>query len=655
MNCKAKEGALRYFDEIGFSGKIFSDESDLKSNFFNGIFFLNGGKKNFDEKKNFLISKLNYEGILVFFDENGDSEIFEKDGVSLEFLEKLEKKLKQKNALRGEKSKFFETCVLNIFKEKSSEKIKNEIPKKTFILKAYQKFLKEGKIKKSEILEKFLVRKKIRSLSGVLPITLFTKPFPCPGKCIFCPDDVKMPKSYLSEETVSQRALRTEFSAFDQISDRIEASKIMGHNTEKLEIIILGGTFPSYPKDYQEEFIKEIFGAANGIKKSEIKNFSLEKLQEINEKTEHKIVGISVEIRPDSGTDEILSFLRYLGVTRVEMGVQSLDNAVIEKNKRGCTTEDVQKTTKKLRKYGFKIMYHMMTGLYGSTKEIDKKSFYDLFHSPFYHPDQLKIYPCLLLKGTELEENAKKLNYRPNSDEEIFELVKYIKKNCIPYHTRIGRITRDVPAQLILGGSKKSNIRENISDLVKKSGIKCKCIRCREIRDEKFDNFEIFVEKIEVNGGVDFYIEARTKEEKCLGLIRLFIPENTKNTIFKALENKGIIRELHVYGKIASILSPGEKQSNEESILKPDINILSNPNFFKAYPGEISIKTSEKQQNKTQHKGLGEILIKKSEEIVKEKFKNLNGIAIISAVGTRGYYAKFGYKLEETYMVKNFS
>ena len=464
-----------------------------------------------------------------------------------------------------------------------------------------------------EILEKFLVRKKIRSLSWVLPITLFTKPFPCPWKCIFCPDDKKMPKSYLSEETASQRALRQEFSAYDQIRDRIEAWKIMGHNTEKLEIIVLWWTFPFYPKDYQEEFVKEIFWAANWIEKSEVKKFVLEKLQEINEKTEHKIVWISVEIRPDSWTDEVLSFLRYLWVTRVEMWVQSLNDEVIAKNKRWCTNQDVIETTKKLKEYWFKVMYHMMTWLYWSSEEIDKKSFYDLFHSPFYHPDQLKIYPCLLLKWTELEKDAEKLNYKPNSDEEIFEIVKYIKKDCIPYHTRIWRITRDVPAQLISWWSKKSNIRENISDLVKKAWIKCKCIRCREIKDEKFEDFEIFVEEIKINWWIDYYIEARTSEKKCLWLIRLFILEKN-NTIFKSLENKWIIRELHVYGKIASI--------------------------------------SQKDKEKTQHKWLWAILIEKAEKITKEKWKNW--ISIISAVWTRWYYAKFWYKLEETYMSKTF-
>jgi len=381
----------------------------------------------------------------------------------------------------------------------------------------------------------------------------------------------------------------------------------------KLEIIVLWWTFPFYPKDYQEEFVKEIFLAANWIEKSEIKNFSLETLQEINEKTEHKIVWISVEIRPDSWTDEVLSFLRYLWVTRVEMWVQSLNDEVITKNKRWCTNQDVIETTKKLKEYWFKVMYHMMTWLYWSSEEIDKKSFYDLFHSPFYHPDQLKIYPCLLLKWTELEKDAEKLNYKPNSDEEIFEIVKYIKKDCIPYYTRIWRITRDVPAQLISWWSKKSNIRENISDLVKKAWIKCKCIRCREIKDEKFEDFEIFVEEIKINWWIDYYIEARTSEKKCLWLIRLFILEKNK-TIYKSLENKWIIRELHVYGKIASI--------------------------------------SQKDKEKTQHKWLWAILIEKAEKIAKEKWKNW--ISIISAVWTRWYYAKFWYKLEETYMSKTF-
>ena len=617
-------------EKIWFSWKIFTNQNYDSKNFldnkilFNWIFCF----ENPILDKKILLKNLSYEWILVFFDKEWNYKIFEKEWVSLNFLKKLEEKLK-KSVPGDNKSIFLEKSILNIFKEKTTPGTSQELPKKTLILKAYQNFLKSWEIKKSEILEKFLIRKKIRSLSWVLPVTLFTKPFPCPWKCIFCPDDVKMPKSYLSEETASQRALRQEFSGYDQISDRIEAWKIMGHNTEKLEIIILWWTFPFYPKDYQEEFVKEIFWAANWIEKSEVKNYSLEKLQEINETTEHKIVWISVEIRPDSWTDEILSFLRFLWVTRVEMWVQSLDDEVILKNKRWCTTQDVKNTTRKLKEYWFKVMYHMMTWLYWSTKEIDKKSFYDLFHSSFYHPDQLKIYPCLLLKWTELEKKSKKLNYKPNSDEEIFELIKYVKKDCIPFHTRIWRITRDVPAQLILWWSKKSNIRENISDLIKKSWIECKCIRCREIKDEKFEDFEIFIDKIDINWWVEYYIEARTAckipqetNPKCLWLIRLFIPENTRNTNFKILENKWIIRELHVYWKIAGI-------KNEKT-------------------------TFWKNKNLTQHKWLWEILIKKSEKIVLEKYKNLKWIAIISAIWTRWYYSKFWYKLEETYMVKSF-
>lgn len=468
--------------------------------------------------------------------------------------------------------------------------------------------------KKTNI-EELLTRKKVRSLSWITPITLMTKPFPCPWKCIFCPDDVKMPKSYVREEAACQRSLRLEFDPYKQTVDRLKSIDKAGHNPEKIEVIILWWTFPSYPKDYQEEFVKWIMKALNWIQLTWKK--TLVQLQKDNETAKHKMVWFSVEIRPDTADTEILSFLRYLWVTRVEMWVQSLNDEILKINKRLHTVEDVISATKNLKDFWFKIMYHMMLGLPSNhcekskftedSKAIqnfknDKSSFLKLFHSPLYKPDQLKIYPCLVIKGTELEKIYKKINYMPYSCKEIIEILKIIKEKYIPDYVRIARITRDIPADLIVKWCKSWNIREILDKELKKEWIKCKCIRCREIKNEIYSKYSIITKKINLNWAIEYYIEARTEDWKCLGLCRLYL--SSKKT--------SIIRELHVYWPTASI------KDNERKI---------------------------------QHKWIWSKLLEKAEKLsIKNWYKK---IAVISAIWTRWYYRKFWYELENTYMVKS--
>jgi len=654
-------------EEINYSWKFFKTEKiDNKTdkNFDLIITNLNSIKK---LKKN-----LSSFWEILIIKKNWDFEIFKNEEISKDLIVKLDSCLREnekknendKNQWKNEKEKWknnnisLEKLLQNILK--SWKFHLNQIPKKALILKKYKELLENWEIEKSTNLEKLLIRKKIRSLSWVLPITLMTKPWPCPWDCIFCPDDTKMPKSYMSEETTSQRALRQEFNSYDQVIDRLKSAKLMWHKTEKAEIIILWWTFPAYAKNYQKTFVKWIFKALNWIEKNQ--DISLKELQKINETSENKCVWLSVEIRPDTDSNETLSFLRELWVTRIEMWVQSLNNEVLELNRRGHKIEEIQRATKNLKQFWFKVMYHMMMWLPWSSEKIDKKSFKDIFSKKYYHPDQLKIYPCLVLKWTELAKRQEELNYQAFWDEEIIKMTKYIKKETIPFYTRIARITRDVPAPLILNWSKSSNIREKIEQELKKEKIVCKCIRCREIRDEKFENYEIYIEKIELENAKEFYIEARSEKSKCLWLIRLYLPEKN-STNFKSLDEKWIIRELHVYGKvrwmknqlvIASKNTTNQKKNVTLSLSK-SIQKKWNPSTGSGWQITLNsvISTNQKQEwQYTQHLWFWEILIKKAEEIAKKEWKKW--LAIISAIWTKWYYRKFWYKDFETYMSKEF-
>ena len=483
-----------------------------------------------------------------------------------------------------------------------------KIPTKFNILKAYKELINKWKLERNIVLEQELTRKKTRSMSWITAITVLTKPYPCPWECIFCPKDAKMPKSYVKEEAACQRALRLEFSAYDQVKDRISALENAGHNTEKIELIILWGTFPAYTRKYQEKFVKNIFKALNSLSKDS--KLSMKRLQELNENAKCKMVWLSVEIRPDFSDDKTLIFLRYLWVTRIEIWVQSLDNKVLELNKRWHSKKDIINATKNLKKYWFKILYHMMLWLPWSTTEIDKKMFKQLFSSKNFKPDQLKIYPCLIIKWSELENIYKSISFKPLSTIEIIKLITFIKKYYIPKFTRIARVTRDIPSNLIIEWSKSSNIRENINQELIANKISCKCIRCREIKDEKYNLYKIKTKRLKLNEAHEYYIEATTENNSILWLCRLYMRNATD---WSFLNTTSLIRELHVFWKSASIIN---------------------------------------KDKKVQHKWIWEILLRKAENISKKQWKNK--ISVISAIGTRWYYRKFWYVLEDSYMSREF-
>jgi elongator complex protein 3 len=502
---------------------------------------------------------------------------------------------------------------LEKIKRKAMSLYKSKAPSNISLLQVYHEmtlkekkriFQKAGKkisLKKDAEIKKMLITRPVRSLSGIVNVSVLTKPYPCPGKCIFCPTEKNMPKSYLKEEPAAMRALMNKYHPRKQIESRIQALKLSGHPTDKIELRIIGGTWSYYPEKYREWFVKECFRACN----SSLKKESLEKEQRKNEKAKHRIIGLSVETRPDFINDQEISFSRKLGVTSVELGVQTIDDEVLRKVKRGHKTLATIKATKKLKDAGFKVCYQMMPNLPGSTIKKDLKVFQELFINPDFQPDYLKIYPMATIKGTPVYKLWLEKKYRPYSDLDLKNLLKEIKKS-IPRYVRIQRLVRDIPAQKIEAGTKISNLRQIISDESKKENWSCQCIRCREVKDSqpKKNNLFLFRQDYQASQGTEIFLSFEDKERKNLySVLRLRI---------MPLEKKAIIREIHTYGKQLAINKKG---------FSP------------------------------QHKGLGKKLIKKAEEIAFKEF-SLKKISVISSVGARNYYCQLGYRLEETYMVK---
>jgi len=500
-------------------------------------------------------------------------------------------------------------------KREIAREYKISIPSNIQILKSYHNLLKKKRIKKSEFLENLLRKRKIRSLSGVVVVSVLTKPYPCPGKCIYCPIEKGIPKSYLSGEPAVERAKKLNFDPYLQVQKRIESLKKQGHPTDKIELRIIGGTWSYYLTDYQNWFIKKCFQAANEFEKKEkIEVQNLENLQKINEKAKSRIVGISIETRPDFINEKEILRLRKLGITMVELGIQTIFDDILEKCFRGHGKKETILATKLLKDAGFKIMYQMMPNLPGSDQKKDLKCFKKIFEDENFKPDWLKIYPTVVCKGSELYKIWKERKYKSYSDKELINLLIKIKKN-LPYLVRVARVVRDIPASKIISGCKISNLREVVKAEMKKRNLKCKCIRCREIR-EKYNPKEkvyLFRENYDASEGKEIFLSFENKKRtKLYSFLRLRVPESGSPEIIPVLKNSAIIREIQTYGQLVPL---GEKG------LAP------------------------------QHRGLGKKLIKEAEKITKKEF-NLSKIAVISGVGARNYWRKLGYQLKDTYMVK---
>ncbi len=505
------------------------------------------------------------------------------------------------------------------YTQKNLESYKRELAKKTGympknskVLKVYRQMVNKGSLEENQQMETLLRLKSVRSLSGIVPIAVLTKPYPCPGNCVYCPTQKDMPKSYLDDEPAVMRADMAGFDPHLQVSRRIKQLQATGHSVEKIELIVMGGTFTYLPWNYQKEFLKRCFDAANQ-KESD----SLDEAKKINETAENRIIGVTLETRPDEINPETIKKMRQLGGTRVEIGVQSIYNDVLQKVNRGHGVEETVEATRLLKESGFKICYHLMPDLPGSSLKRDLKMFETVFNDNRFKPDMIKIYPTVVTYQAELYKWFKQGKFEPYNDKELIKLITDIKEKSIPEWVRINRLGRDIPAGNIAAGTKISNIRQVVQKRLKQKNLVCHCIRCREIRKDYNPLEKIKYKKTAytASGGDEYFLQYVNKKNQLYALLRLRITEQIKENekhFIPELQDAAIIRELHTYG-LALPIKAGKKQS-------------------------------------PQHKGLGRKLIKKAEKIVKEK--GINKIAVISGIGVREYYRKLGYKQEGTYMVK---
>ena len=525
---------------------------------------------------------------------------------------------------------------LSAFKRSLSKKYGFSILLNSTILKEYFLLLKENKIdndwqkKYHNFFISLLKKRAVRTLSGIASVAVLTKPYPCPGSCAYCPKKPKVPVSYLPNEPAVMRALRLNYNPYLQTVYRLRALENNGHEPNKIELIVIGGTWSYLKTTYKYWYLLNCFKAANDynkiknkiiITKSEkiIKNkffdkkiysskLSLSELkkrliieQKKNELADYNIIGLSIETRPDYINDKELIQLRELGVTRVEMGVQAIDDDILKLNNRGHDVNTIAQATEKLKQFGFKITYHFMPALPGSNPKKDVAMFKQLYSDERFKPDQIKFYPTTVVRDSLLYKWWKQGKYKPYSDKELEKVIIGCKK-IVPVYTRIMRLIRDIPGESIEAGNKITNLRQ----VLKRKGVKCNCIRCREpqnrnIKDKKL---KLNILKYKASGADEYFISFDSIDNEILyGFCRLRL-DNSSDI------SPAIVRELHVYGQLVPI--GGEK--------------------------------------KVQHSGLGKKLMKEAERIAKEN--EIKKIAVISGVGVRGYYKKLGYKLEGTYMVK---
>lgn len=481
------------------------------------------------------------------------------------------------------------------------------------MIDAYRDLKDAGKIKGNKAFERLIMKRAIRTLSGVAPIAVLAKPYKCPGRCVFCPTEENVPKSYLSNEPAVMRAILNDYDPYKQVVSRMQTLHENGHSTDKIELIVMGGTWSAYPKAYQTSYIRQCFNALNGG--TPVRD--LGKAQKINETAPHRCVTLTLETRPDWINEKELIRMRKLGATRVEMGVQCIYDDVLELVKRGHNVQAVKDASRLLKDAGFKISYHMMPNLPGMTVERDIEMFNELFEDEDFKPDMIKVYPCVVVPFSELKWWYEQGRYKPYTEEELLRIILEIKP-FFPRYLRVTRLIRDIPAQSIVGGSKVSNLRQIAHEVMKKRGIYCNCIRCREIKGESVDAKAIKLNVMEYasSGGHEFFLSFDdTSKDKLCALLRLRFSSYSisgKKHFIKELEGAAIIRELHTYG--------------------------------------AQVPISEHDEIASQHMGFGKKLVIEAEKIAKEN--GYKKIAVIAGVGVREYYRKLGYELVGTYMLK---
>lgn len=459
--------------------------------------------------------------------------------------------------------------------------------------------------------------KSVRDVSGIHVVAVMSQPAECPhGRCAYCPSYPDVPQSYTGHEPSSMRGLQHRYDPYNQVFHRIRQLKEMGHQPSKIELIIQGGTFPATPIEYQKSFIQRCLDA--------ITNKNSRTLSEAKKNAEVssiKNVGITVETRPDRCSPREVDFMLSYGTTRVELGVQAIDDEIYRLNERGHDVQDVIQAFQNLKDAGLKIVAHMMPGLPGSNFTKDISNFHRLLHDSAFRPDMLKIYPCLVLKNSKIYEWWRRGLYTPYRTEEAIRFIMEVKK-MIPPWIRIMRIQRDIPAHMIIDGVKKSNLRQLVSEKLRRQGLRCRCIRCREVGQREYqenmkinpEDFGIRTAHYEASGGTEYFISIEDAAgDTVIGYLRLRIPSEAAHRTEIKNQLASVVRELHVLGPAVPI---GKKIST-------------------AY----------------QHRGYGRLLLQEAERLSAQE-EERKKILILSGLGVRDYYKRQGYKNEGPYMSK---
>ena len=521
-----------------------------------------------------------------------------------------------------------------------------------------------------ELVEPLLRTKPMRTISGVAPVAVMTSPAKCPhGTCIYCPGGVEhgSAQSYTGFEPAALRAGSHDFNPYQQTRSRLEQFSAIGHPTDKIDLIIMGGTFTAREFDYQDCFIRGCFAALNALPAWEPKNMSMSsssainmslvELQAQNETAPHRCIGMTIETRPDWCKEQQVDQILKLGGTRVELGVQTVFDDILQDVSRGHRVQDSIDATQILKDSGLKVCYHLMPGLPGATPTRDRETFDRIFNDPAFKPDMLKIYPTLVVKGTELYDRWRAKEYEPLDVEGAKELIVYLKEHIPPW-VRIQRIQRDIPVQYIECGVDKSNLRQLVNRALKEQDKKCNCIRCREVGhlslsgvEPRSESIQLKTQTYDASGGHEVFMSYEDLENNILiAFVRLRLPSTkthrrefyndfakTKTMPMTNIDKRprpqtAIIRELKVFGPMAT--------------LESSVSMYEQPSE------QSAITINKSYQHKWQHLGYGKLLLEESEKYAKEHW-GCSKLLIMSGVGVKPYYARQGYRKEGVYMVKD--
>jgi elongator complex protein 3 len=455
------------------------------------------------------------------------------------------------------------------------------------------------------------MRKLARTISGVTPLAVMTRPAGCPGRCVYCPTYPDAPQSYTPESPAVLRAKRCDYDIRRQVELRLRTFEEMGHPTDKIELIIMGGTFLAQPVDYQYQVVKECYEGLNGQTAA-----TLEEAKQVNETARRRCTGLCIETRPDHCGEAEVARLVEFGATRVELGVQTLSDDIYRLVRRGHGVAEVAAATVRLRESGFKVYYHWMPGLPGARPDLDLEMSRQLFADERFRPDGLKLYPTMVVAGTELEKWYREGRYQPYDDKTMIELIMSIKA-LVPKYVRISRVLRDIPSQYIVAGLKDS-LRDTVREKMAREGIECHCIRCREYGHRARAGRDIGEPRLArldyaAVGGREIFLSYEDAGGTLFGLLRLRV-QSQPPTGQTGEGMTGLVRELHVFG--------------------PEVPL------------------NEQRTRAPQHRGLGRSLLREAENIARDEF-GVKRMFILSGTGAREYYrAGLGYVSSGDYMVK---